>query len=91
MNFIRIALGRELSEEELDKFLDIVDDYAIIKTVAGYKDNEYTEMFDVAVFEDDVSFYYQVLLEAPVTEEDGNNVASRVSEIFEDDFELDAG
>lgn len=91
MNFIRIALGREFSEEELDKFIDIVDDYAIIKTVAGYKDNEYTEMFDVAVFEDDVSFYYQILLDSPITEEDGNEIASRVSGMVEDDFELDAG
>lgn len=89
VNFVRLSLNRELSEDELDSFLSIVEDFSRIKTYVGTDKDD--ENFTVSVFDDSDNIYYQVLVEDAIIEEDAELIIKEISGIITDDFEFEIG
>lgn len=88
--FIRLAVDRELSEEEIQSFYEFVEEIAEVAATSAYEADG-TEVDDVVVtmYNVDGTYMYEVAVVEAVDMDTAGEIAQTMMSLIEDDFELD--
>lgn len=89
-NFVRLAIERELNENEVEAFYHLVDEIAEVEDTSAFEDDG-TEVDDVVVtmYEVGNTFMYEVAVTEEVDLELSREIVEDLMKLIEDDFELD--
>ena len=89
-NFVRLAIRRELTEEEVENFFKFVEDVADVEDTSAF-DSDGNEVDDVVVtmYEVEGTFMYEVAVAEDVDLQGSREIVRDLMGIMEDDFELD--
>jgi hypothetical protein len=89
-SFIRLAIDRELNQEEVEAFYQLVDEIAEVEDTSAFEDDG-TEVDDVVVtmYQVDETFMYEVAVTDAVDLESSREIVENLMEVIDDDFELD--
>jgi|SRR6056297_2481009 len=88
--FVRLAIRRELSSEEVETFYSFVDDVAAVAETSAFEDDG-TEVDDVVVtmYTVDNTYMYEVAVTEIVDLDTSREIVEDLMEFIDDDFELD--
>lgn len=89
-NFVRLAIRRELTEEEIESFFEIVDDVAEVENTSAFEEDG-SEVDDVVVtmYQVEDTYMYEVAVAEDVDLKGSREIVKDLMGLMEDDFELD--
>lgn len=89
-SFVRLAIRRELTEEEVESFFEFVDDIAEVEDTSAF-DADGNEIDDVVVtmYQVEDTYMYEVAVSEDVDLKGSHEIVRDLMGIMEDDFELD--
>lgn len=89
-NFVRLAIRRELTEEEVESFFELVDDVANVEDTSAF-DAEGNEVDDVVVtmYQVEDTYMYEIAVTEDVDLQTSREIVKELMGLMEDDFELD--
>lgn len=88
--FIRLAVKRELTEDEIRTFYEFVDDLATVAVTSAFEEDG-SEIDDVVVtmYNVDGTYMYEVAVTDVVDIDTSREIGQDLMSIIDDDFELD--
>jgi hypothetical protein len=88
--FIRLAVKRELTEDEIRTFYEFVDDLATVAETSAFEEDG-SEIDDVVVtmYNVDDTFMYEVAVAEVVDIDTSREIGQDLMSLIDDDFELD--
>ena len=83
---IRLIVNRELSDEEISEYFDIVDEIVETENVNVMEDTYDTQ---VAIYDDDGVYTYEIPVQSKVDEEESYDIVQEVADMIPDDFQVE--
>lgn len=89
-NFVRLAINRELTQEEVEAFYSFVDDVAEVADTSAFEDDG-SEIDDVVVtmYEVGDTYMYEVAVTEDIDLDASREIVEDLMNLIDDDFELD--
>lgn len=89
-NFVRLAIDRELTQEEVEAFYSFVDEVAEVEDTSAFEDDG-SEIDDVVVtmYQVESTYMYEVAVAEDVNLKNSREIVKDLMSLIEDDFELD--
>ena len=90
-NFCRLVTDRELDDDTVIEFFDIVQSVVPTKLVTGISGSGEAVSVDVIAYTDDTDQYiYEIILNEEIDAGEGDTIAEELAKEFEFDFEFEA-
>lgn len=88
-SFIRLVIDRELSQEELSQFFDIVDEHALTDTITTFDaDGNALDETAITLMEQDGMFLYEIPAIEDLESNDSYSITDAFAKVINDDFEI---
>ena len=88
-SFIRLIINRELTNEELGKFFDVVDESVLTDTMTTFNDDgEIQDETAITLIKQGNIFIYEVPTIEDAEIEQSHRITEDFSKIISDDFEI---
>lgn len=90
-SFIRLIIDRELSDDEMQEFHEIVTDHVESEDMIGYNDSADSFVSpEILYYQEDKWHFYEILTKDNISRDDGDNISEELATVFSDDFEIEA-